>query len=89
MSVASKPTPSSTLPSPFLMGLTSLEQLHSSVVIEKDTSSMTLFDSIQPGALESVSAGEPPAPARGRGARGGQMRRAGGARGRGAATLFR
>ena len=77
MSVASKPTPSSTLPSPFLMGLTSLEQLHSSVVIEKDTSSMTLFDSILPGALESVSAGEPPAPARGRGARGGRMRRAG------------
>ena len=89
MSVASKPTPSSTLPSPFLMGLTSLEQLHSSVVIEKDTSSMTLFDSILPGALESVSAGEPPAPARGRGARGGQMRQAGGARGRGAAPLFR
>ena len=89
MSVASKPTPSSTLPSPFLMGLTSLEQLHSSVVIEKDTSSMTLFDSILPGALESVSAGEPPAPARGRGARGGRMRRAGGARGRGAAPLFR
>ena len=85
MSVASKPTPSLTLPSPFLMGLTSLEQLHSSVVIEKDTSSMTLFDSILPGALESVSAGEPPAPARGRGARGGQMQRAGGARGRGAA----
>ena len=85
MSVASKPTPSSTLPSPFLMGLTSLEQLHSSVVIEKDTSSMTLFDSILPGALESVSAGEPPAPARGRGARGGRMRRAGGARGRRAA----
>ena len=55
------------------------------VVIEKDTSSMTLFDSILPGALESVSAGEPPAPARGRGARGGRMRRAGGARGRGAA----
>ena len=68
---------------------TSLEQLHSSVVIEKDTSSMTLFDSILPGALESVSAGEPPAPARGRGARGGRMRRAGGARGRGAAPLFR
>ena len=40
-----------------------MEQLHSSVVIEKDTSSMTLFDSILPGALESVSAGEPPAPA--------------------------
>ena len=70
---------------------TSLEQHHSSVVIEKDTSSMTLFDSILPGALESVSAGEPPAPApaRGRGARGGRMRRAGGARGRGAAPLFR
>ena len=67
MSVASKPTPSSTLPSPFLMGLTSLEQLHSSVVIEKDTSSVNLFDSILPGALESVSAGEPPAPACGRG----------------------
>ena len=68
-----------------LGGFLILEQLHSSVVIEKDTSSMTLFDSILPGALESVSAGEPPAPARGRGARGGRMRRAGGARGRGAA----
>ena len=40
-----------------------MEQLHSSVVIAKDTSSVTLFDSILPGALESVSAGEPPAPA--------------------------
>ena len=50
-----------------------------------------MFDSILPGALESASAGEPPAlaPARGRGARGGRMRRAGGARGRGAAPLFR
>ena len=37
------------------------------------------------GALESASASEPPAPACGRGARGGRMRRAGGARGRGAA----
>ena len=89
MSVASKPTPSSTLPSPFLMGLTSLEQLHSSVVIAKDTSSVTMFDSILPGALESVSADEPPPTTRGRGARGGRMRRAGGARGRGAAPLFR
>ena len=41
------------------------------------------------GALESASASEPPAPACGRGARGGRMRRAGGARGRGAAPLFR
>ena len=52
-----------------------------------------MFDSILPGALESASAGEPPAPApapaRGRGVRGGRMRRAGGARGRGAAPLFR
>ena len=64
-----------------------MEQLHSSVVIAKDTSSVTMFDSVLPGALESASAGEPPAPApaRGRGARGGRMRRAGGARGRGAA----
>ena len=68
-----------------------MEQLHSSVVIAKDTSSVTMFDSILPGALESASAGEPPAPApaRGRGARGGRMRQAGGARGRGAAHLFR
>ena len=68
-----------------------MEQLQSSVVIAKDTSSVTLFDSILPGALESASAGEPPAPAtaRGRGARGGRTRRAGGARGRGAAPLFR
>ena len=68
-----------------------MEQLHSSVVIAKDTSSMILFDSILPGALESASAGEPPAPApaRGRGARGGRMPWAGGARGRGAAPLFR
>ena len=68
-----------------------MEQLHSSVVIAKDTSSVTMFDSILPGALVSASAGEPPAPApaRGRGARGGRMRRAGGARGRGAAPLFR
>ena len=44
-----------------------MEQLHSSVVIAKDTSSLTLFDSILPGARESASAGEPPAPARGRG----------------------
>ena len=50
-----------------------MEQLHSSVVIAKDISSVTLFDSILPGALESASAGEPPAPARGRGARGGRM----------------
>ena len=63
-----------------------MEQLHSSVVIAKDTSSVTMFDSILPGALESASAGKPPAPApaRGRGARGGRMRRAGGARGSGA-----
>ena len=68
-----------------------MEQLHSSVVIAKDTSSVTMFDSILPGALESASAGKPPAPApaRGRGARGGRMRQAGGARGRGAAPLFR
>ena len=68
-----------------------LEQLQSSVVIAKDTSSVNLFDSILPGALKSASAGEPPAPAPacGRGARGGRMRRAGGARGRGAAPLFR
>ena len=68
-----------------------MEQLHSSVVIAKDTSSVTLFGSILPGALESASAGEPPAPApaRGRGAGGGRMRQAGGARGRGAAPLFR
>ena len=66
-----------------------MEQLHSSEVIAKDTSSVTMFDSILPGALEFVSAGEPPAPAPGRGARGGRMRRAGGARGRGAAPLFR
>ena len=62
-----------------------MEQLHSSEVIAKDTSSVTMFDSILPGALESASAGKAPAPApapaRGRGARGGQMRRAGGARG--------
>ena len=66
-------------------------QLHSSEVIAKDTSSVTIFDSILLGGLESLSAGEPsaPAPARGRGARGGRMRRAGGARGRGAAPLFR
>ena len=44
-----------------------MEQLHSSEVIAKDTSSLTMFDSILPGALESVSAGEPPAPACGRG----------------------
>ena len=42
---------------------TLLEQLHSSEVIAKDTSSLTMFDSILPGALEFVSAGEPPAPA--------------------------
>ena len=72
-----------------LGGFATLEQLHSSEVIAKDTSSLTMFDSILPGALESVSAGEPPAPARGREARGGRMRRAGGARGRGAAPLFR
>ena len=35
-----------------------MEQLYSSVVIAKDTSSMIL-----PGALECASAGEPPAPA--------------------------
>ena len=64
-----------------------MEQLHSSVVIAKDTSSVTMFDSVLPGALESASADEPPA--RGRGARGGQMRKAGGARGCGAAPLFR
>ena len=68
-----------------------MEQHLSSEVIAKDTSSLTMFDSILPGALESASAGEPPAPAtaRGRGARGGRMRRAGGARGRRAAPLFR
>ena len=44
-----------------------MEQLHSSVVIAKDTSSVTLFDSILPGALVSASAGEPPAPAPARG----------------------
>ena len=57
----------------------------------KDTSSQTMFDSILPGALESVSAGKPPAPAptRGRAARGGRMQQAGGARGRGAAPLLR
>ena len=58
-----------------------MEQLHSSVVIARDTSSVTMFDSILPEAHESAAAGEPPAPARGRGARGGRMRRAGGARG--------
>ena len=42
-----------------LGGFPTLEQLHSSVVIAKDTSSVTLFDSILPGALESASAGEP------------------------------
>ena len=64
-----------------------MEHLHSSEVIARDTSSVTMFDSILPGALESVSVGELPVPApkRGRGARGGRMRRAGGARGRGAA----
>ena len=36
-------------------------------LIAKDTSSLTMFDSILPGALESVSAGEPPAPAPARG----------------------
>ena len=68
-----------------------MEQHLSSEVIAKDTSSLTMFDLILPGALESVSAGEPPAPAsaRGKGVRGGRMRRAGGARGRGAAALFR
>ena len=45
-----------------------MEQLYSSVVIAKDTSSMIL-----PGALECASAGEPPAPAPARG-RGGQRR---------------
>ena len=44
-----------------------MEQLHSSEVIAKDTSSVTMFDSILPGALESASAGELPAPAPGRG----------------------
>ena len=50
-----------------------MEQFHSTVLIAKDSSSQTMFDSILPGALESVSAGKPPAPAstRGRGARGG------------------
>ena len=66
-----------------------MEQLHSSEVIAKDISSPTMFDSISPGALESASAGEPPAPALGRGTRGGRMRQAGGARGRGAAPHFR
>ena len=33
-----------------------LEQLHSSMVIAKDTSSVILFDSILPGALQSASA---------------------------------
>ena len=66
-----------------------MEQLHSSVVIAKDTSSVTMFDLVLPGALESASADEPPAPARGRGARGGRMRQAGGARGRETAPLFR
>jgi len=141
MSVTLRPTPSSTLPSPSLMGLTliyfevamraarteldpthhvlgclfhltqvlkpwvegtmfrrarlegfpTLEQLHSSVVIAKDTSSVTMFDSSLPGAHEFTSAGEPPAPApaSGRGAGGGRIRRADGARGRGAAPLFR
>ena len=46
-----------------LGGFPTLEQLYSSVVIAKDTSSMILFDSILPGALKSASAGEPPAPA--------------------------
>ena len=40
-----------------------MEQLLSSEVIAKDTSSLTMFDSILPGAFESASAGEPPAPA--------------------------
>ena len=40
-----------------------MEQHLSSEVIAKDTSSLTMFDSILPGALECVSAGEPPAPA--------------------------
>ena len=66
-----------------------MEQHLSSEVIAKVTSSLTMFFSILPGALESVSAGEPPAPAGGRGARGGRMPWAGGARGRGAAPLFR
>ena len=146
MSVTSKPTPSSTLPSPFLMGLTlidfkvatraawteldpthhvlgclfhltqvlkpwvewtmfrgarlggfpTLEQLHSSMVnhhwwLQKILLPWPCLTRFFPGALESASASEPPAPApaRGRGARGGRMRRAGGARGRGAAPLFR
>ena len=72
-----------------LGGVATLEQHLSSEVIAKDTSSLTMFDSILPGALESVSADEPPPTTRGRGARGGRMRRAGGARGRGAAPLFR
>ena len=68
-----------------------MEQLHSSVVIAKDTSSVTMFDSILPGALESASAGElpAPAPAPGRGARGGRVRQAGGAKCHGAAPLFK
>ena len=72
-----------------LGGVATLEQHLSAEVIAKDTSSLTMFDSILPGALESVSADEPPPTTRGRGARGGRMRRAGGARGRGAAPLFR
>ena len=44
-----------------------MEQLHSSVVIAKDTSTVTMFDSILPGALESESAGKPPAPTPARG----------------------
>ena len=40
-----------------------MNQLHSSEVIAKDTSSLTIFDSILPGDLESVSADMPPAPA--------------------------
>ena len=50
-----------------LGGFLIMEQLHSSVVIAKDTSSVTMFDSILPGALESASAGKPPAPAHRRG----------------------
>ena len=50
-----------------LGGFPTLEQLHSSVVIAKDTSSVTLFDSNLPGAFESASAGKPPAPAPARG----------------------
>ena len=73
------------------IGAASLLRGESPLVIAKDTSSVTMFDSILPRALESASADEPPALAlaRGRGARGGRMRRAGGARGRGAAPLFR